>query len=262
MSDGANPPGAGGDSPTSSDPVPGDIDADRVAGDAPSATKRPLDRGRIVRAALEFIDESGLPGLSMRRLGARLGVEAMALYRHVPSREDLLDAVVAAMIDEMQDDPDVLDTPRDGWQDFLQRLAHGVRRVALKHPKAFPLVTSRPAEAPWLRPPLRDLRTVEAFLEGLLAEGFSDEGAVIAYRAYTRFLLGHLLLEVSALGADVGPIDVLDEGGDLGKALADHPQVARMREPLSEDHSAVEFEEALEALLERLALVRSEHGSR
>ena len=144
----------------------------------------------------------------MRRLGAILGVEAMSLYRYVPGREQLLDAVVERIVDDMAADPDVLDRPEHGWQDYLQRLAHGIRRVALTHPKAFPLVASRPAEAPWLRPPLRSLRWVEAFLDGLGDEGFSDAAAVEAYRAFTSFLLGHLLLEVAALGADLGPLDV------------------------------------------------------
>jgi AcrR family transcriptional regulator len=188
-----------------------------------------------------------------------LGVEAMSLYRYVPGRENLLDAVVESIIEEMRQDEDVLDAPTDGWQDFLQRLAHGVRRVALAHPKAFPLVASRPPEAPWLRPPLRSLTWVEAFLDGLSSEGFSDEAAVAAYRAFTSFLLGHLLLEVSSLGADVGPLDVIDDQEDANeKSLAPYPTVKRLSGSLAEDHSAVEFEESLEELLNRIALLQAE----
>jgi AcrR family transcriptional regulator len=235
-----------------------DADAEVVAGgDAPSA-RRPLDRDRIVRAAVDFIDEYGLPGLSMRRLGGLLGVEAMSLYRYVPGRENLLDAVVQKILDEMLADEEIIERPENGWQDFLQRLAHGVRRVALAHPKAFPLVASRPVEAPWLRPPLRDLRWVEAFLDGLIGEGFSDAAAVGAYRAFTSFLLGHLLLEVSALGADVGPLDVVDDGESDNERPLTYPTVRRLGGALSEDHSAIEFEEALENLLNRIALIQSE----
>ena len=235
-------------------------DADRAAvDDEPAPSERvPLTRDRIVSAALEFIDANGLPGLTMRRLGEQLGVEAMALYRYVPSKEDLLDAVVERLVADVRADEVVLDAPQDGWQDFLQRLAHGVRRMALAHPKAFPLVASRPAEAPWLRPPLRSLDVVETFLSGLLGEGFSDEAALGAYRAYTSFLLGHLLLEVAVHGADVGPLDVLDDRTGA-PGLGDYPTVARLRGPLSEDHSAVEFEEALEGLLDRMAVTRNEH---
>jgi AcrR family transcriptional regulator len=228
-----------------------------VRGDAPPSARQPLDRDRIVRAAVAFIDEQGLPGLSMRRLGSILGVEAMSLYRYVPGRENLLDAVVEKILDELRADPEILDSPEAGWQDFLQRLAHGVRRVALAHPKAFPLVASRPMEAPWLRPPLRDLRWVEAFLDGLIAEGFSDEAAVGAYRAFTSFLLGHLLLEVSSLGADVGPLDVIDDGESQNDRPLTFPTIARLSDALAEDHSAVEFEEALEDLLNRIALIQS-----
>ncbi len=240
--------------------VPEYPDADRAAVDEepPPSARVPLSLERIVRAALGYIDDNGLPGLTMRRLGEQLGVEAMALYRYVPSKEDLLDAVVESLVAGVRADEVVLDAPQDGWQDFLQRLAHGIRRMALAHSKAFPLVASRPAEAPWLRPPLRSLQVVETFLSGLLEEGFTEEAAIEAYRAYTSFLLGHLLLEVAVHGADVGPLDVLDDQtGEPGASR--YPTVARLREPLSEDRSAVEFEEALEALLDRMTITRNEH---
>lgn len=235
-----------------------DADLASIEDEAAPSTRVPLSRGRIVSSALAFIDANGLPGLTMRRLGEQLGVEAMALYRYIPSKEELLDAVVEALVDQVRAEDIVLDAPNAGWQDFLQRLAHGVRRVALAHPKAFPLVVSRPAEAPWLRPPLRSLEWVETFLSGLLSEGFSDNAAVEAYRAYTSFLLGHLLLEVAVHGADIGPLDVLDDQTGTDGPLR-FPTVARLSDALSEDRSAVEFEEALEALLERLTLTRNEH---
>jgi AcrR family transcriptional regulator len=246
-----------GERPDTAESPPLDADAAVVRGDQPPSARVPLSRERIVETALEFIDDQGLPGLSMRRLGTMLGVEAMALYRYVPGREQLLDAVVERIVDGVASDPDVPERPDHGWQDYLQRLAHGIRRVALAHPKAFPLVASRPAEAPWLRPPLRSLRLVESFLEGLGQEGFSDTACVEAYRAFTSFLLGHLLLEVSALGADLGPLDVVDEEADT--TLAPYPIVRRLREPLREDHSATEFEDSLENLLQRLALIRTEN---
>jgi AcrR family transcriptional regulator len=238
-----------------------DADLAAVTGEPAPSERRPLSSERIVDAAVAYIDEHGLPGLTMRRLGTELGVEAMALYRHVPGKEDLLDAVVDHLVSRMRADPDVLDTPRDGWQDFLVRLAHGVRRIALEHPKAFPLVASRPPEAPWLRPPLRSLEWVEVFLDGLRSEGFTDDAAVAAYRAYTSFLLGHLLLEVADHGADVGPLDVLDDEQGDAEGLADFPTVRRLRRQLSQDRAAVEFEESLEDLLERMTLIRNEHLS-
>ncbi len=237
---------------------PVDADAEIVAGREPPSARVPLDREIIVAEAVRFLDEVGPGGLTMRRLGARLHVEAMSLYRYVPGKEDLLDAIVQHLIAGLYADPEVLGEPRDGWQDFLQRLAHGVRRMALSHVKAFPLVASRPPEAPWLRPPLRSVDWVESFLSGLLQEGFSDEAAVAAYRSFTSFLLGNLLLEVSTHGADVGPLDVVEDTTP-DPSLEDYPTVARLSEALSEDRAAEEFEIALEQLLERIAALRVDH---
>jgi hypothetical protein len=109
-----------------------------------------------------------------------------------------------------------------------------------------------------LRPPLRSLAWVEVFLDGLIAEGFDDAAAVVAYRSFTSFLLGHLLLEVASLGADVGPLDVIDDSEDANvKSIAPYPTVQLLRAPLAENHAAAEFEEALEGLLDRIALTSS-----
>jgi len=224
-----------------------------------SATGRaPLDRRRILGAAVEFIDRNGLSALTMRRLGAALGVEAMALYRYVPGREQLLDGVVETVVDELYGDPDVHVHAAGGWQDFLQRLAHGVRRIALAHPEVFPLVATRPPAAPWVRPPLRSLRWVESLLATLVDSGFTAEAAVAAYRAYSSFLLGHLLLEVSQKGVQISPADAPEGVPDTGTDLSQYPLVVELEELLSRDESAAEFEEALENLLERLETVRRE----
>lgn len=232
-----------------------------VHGQQPPSARIPLSRERIVATAVAFIDAHGLADLSMRRLGTELGVEAMSLYRYVSGREELLDAVVEALVAQLADDAEVVREPTHGWQDFLQRMAHGIRRLALAHPNAFPLVASRPGQAPWLRPPLRSLEWVEVFLAGLVAEGFTRVQAVAAYRAFTSFLLGHLLLEASQAGADIGPLDVLgddnfDTSADRNGLAAQYPLLAELRPALSEDHAAVEFEESLENLLERLQRLR------
>jgi AcrR family transcriptional regulator len=226
----------------------------------PGAGRGALDRRRVLGAAIEFIDRQGLDALTMRRLGAHLGVEAMALYRYVPGRENLLDGVVETVIDELYGDPDVHLAASHGWQDYLQRLAHGVRRIALAHPEVFPLVASRPPAAPWVRPPLRSLRWVESFLTALMDSGFTEEAAVSAYRAYSSFLLGHLLLEVSQKGVKISPEDQPDGAPEAVQStdLSEYPTVVRLESLLSLDESAAEFEEALENLLGRLEIVLAE----
>ncbi|WGI34154.1 TetR/AcrR family transcriptional regulator [Mycolicibacterium aubagnense] len=212
-----------------------------------------LTREYILDTAIAFIDQHGLEKLTMRRLGAACGVEAMALYRYVHSRGDLLTGVVDHIVDRLYADQLAARRQEDGWQDYLIRLGHGVRQIALQHPEVFPLVATQAPEAPWVRPPLRSMRWMESFLDTLLSYGFDDVAAVAAYRAYTTFLLGQLLLEVSARGARLSPAEaILDEVDRPKTRLSDYPQLQRLQTLLSEDHGETEFEEALEALLDRL----------
>jgi hypothetical protein len=117
----------------------------------------------------------------------------------VRDRDELLDEVVERIVNELADDPGVQLRPADGWRPYLAGMAHGVRRYARAHPHAFPLVATRPPGAPWVNPPLRSLRWVEAMLSGLAGEGFSDEQVLFTYRTFNGFLLGYLLLETSAM---------------------------------------------------------------
>ncbi len=213
----------------------------------------------VLEAGLALVDERGVQELTMRSLGQRLGVEAMTLYHYVPNREGLLDGIVELVVDELYGDPEVHLLPTDGWQDYLRRLAYGVRRLALAHPRAFPLVATRPPAAPWVRPPLRSLRWVEAFLAGLTSRGFSDTAAVHAYRAFTSFLLGHLLLEVAAQGVNTGPVPDDEPAHVPDDPLTAYPLLARLADRLAEDRSAAEFTESLDNLLQRLEQYRQGH---
>ena len=123
----------------------------------------------------------------------------MSLYRYVEDRDELYDAVVERIVNELGDDPEVHLRPVDGWRPYLTGMAYGVRRYARAHPHAFPLVATRPPGAPWVNPPLRSLRWVESMLSGLADEGFTDEQVLFTYRTFNSFLLGYLLLETSAM---------------------------------------------------------------
>lgn len=126
-----------------------------------TTTSPKLTREAIIATALATLDESGPQGLSMRTLGLRLGVEAMALYRYVHGKEDLLEGVVSALMADL-----TTTMEREAgqhWQAFLQNVAHAVRDVAIAHPKAFPLIATRHPAAPWLRPPLRSVTVVDTF---------------------------------------------------------------------------------------------------
>ncbi len=220
----------------------------------PATAGRRLGRDQILREAVRFIDQHGRDRLTMRRLGAELGVEAMALYRYIPGREQLLDGVVEYVLNELYENT-IVEASVASWQDYLQQLAHETRSMARRHPRIFPLIATRPPSAPWLRPPLRSLRWVEGFLSGLRDFGFGDHASVLVYRAFSTFLLGHLLLEVGDGAAEemVSDNDIeFFESNDL----AVYPRVVELAAELSEDAYDDEFEDALEDLINRVDLLR------
>ena len=231
----------------------------------PRRPGRGLSLDRIVTAALELVDEQGIGAATMRAVSSRLGVRSMSLYRYVQDRDELFDAVVERIVNELGDDPDVQLRPVDGWRPYLTGMAHGVRRYARAHPHAFPLVATRPPTAPWVNPPLRSLRWVEAMLTGLAAEGFTDEQVLFTYRTFNSFLLGYLLLETSAMALrDPKPGDgsftstdtVSNDGGEPAGSAATNPVIgglsparsAGQREALEDADSAGELLDPMDAI--------------
>jgi AcrR family transcriptional regulator len=231
----------------------------------PRRTGRGLSLDRIVTATLELVDEQGIGAATMRAVSSRLGVRSMSLYRYVQDRDELFDAVVDRIVNELADDPDVQLRPVEGWRPYLTGMAHGVRRYARGHPHAFPLVATRPPTAPWVNPPLRSLRWVEAMLTGLAAEGFTDEQALFTYRTFNSFLLGYLLLETSAMTLrDPKPGDgsfssadtLSNDGGEPAGSAATNPVVgglsparsAGQREALADADSAGELLDPMDAI--------------
>ncbi|TML53867.1 MAG: TetR family transcriptional regulator, partial [Actinobacteria bacterium] len=65
-----------------------------------ATTRLPLSRDRILQAALELVDESGLDALTMRKLGQALGFEAMSLYNHVANKDDVIDGMLDLVLAE------------------------------------------------------------------------------------------------------------------------------------------------------------------
>ncbi|MDR7277554.1 TetR/AcrR family transcriptional regulator [Catenuloplanes atrovinosus] len=110
----------------------------------------PLTRDRVLAAATRVADVEGLKALTMRRLGAELGVEAMSLYHHLPGKEALLDGVADALIAEIQAAAaDVVDDAT-GWKERLRRTFLAARVVVLRHPWAPALLGARTTVPPRL----------------------------------------------------------------------------------------------------------------
>ncbi|MGW5985455.1 TetR/AcrR family transcriptional regulator [Streptomyces anulatus] len=172
-----------------------------------------LSRERVLLAALEVVDRDGLSGLSMRKLGAELDVEAMALYRYAPSKDALLDGLVEVFC--LQVDRELEQGPAgpDGaagspdWRACLHRIARATLGVALRHPHVVPLLATRLLATPLARRPLPVLRTDERVLALLHAGGFSASDTVRIHRRFTAWLLGYLLVELRAMDDDPSETD-------------------------------------------------------
>jgi TetR/AcrR family transcriptional regulator, tetracycline repressor protein len=184
-------------------PVPAIKKRTRKRRDGPPS---PLQRERIVATALALVDREGLKALSMRRLGAELGVDPMAVYYHIPNKQALLDAIVEAVMAEIDLSADHAADPPE---ERVIRAARAYRDVLLAHSHALPIVLGRgPATAAALRPVelligiLRDagLPPAEAFsgmntiaaavrgFVGMIASGGDNAPAPDAIEALDRSL--------------------------------------------------------------------------
>jgi AcrR family transcriptional regulator len=148
-----------------------------------------LSRPAILAKALELIDREGAEALTMRRLGSELGVEAMSLYRHVSSKQALLDGVAEQLIAEIDD---CRENRGNGWAASALSLALAVRAVAQAHPAAFALVGARRLNTRGA------LRPIEALLAELRAAGFSPGRAVTIQRMMSAYIRGFALVEIAA----------------------------------------------------------------
>src|SRR5262245_36354744 len=96
---------------------------------APTNSRTPLSREQILRAAISLADESGIEGLSMRKLGRALGVEAMSLYNHVADKDDMLDGMVDLVWSEVPPP-----SPRGEWRAAIRKTAVRAHQILLRHP--------------------------------------------------------------------------------------------------------------------------------
>jgi AcrR family transcriptional regulator len=143
--------------------------------------RRPrLTRERVVTEALAVIAEDGVPALTMRSLAARLGVVPGAVYHHVRNKEQLQDLLLDGVLAEVEFD---LDSPQH-WTEQLKALAHRLRRVLEAHPGVAGILKTRDPLGP------HSLALAEAFLSPLLATGFGDREAGLAFFLLVDYTIG------------------------------------------------------------------------
>jgi AcrR family transcriptional regulator len=144
--------------------------------------RMPLNRERVLRAAIELADDGGIDAVSMRKLGQALGVEAMSLYNHVANKDDILSGIVEVVESGIE-----LPPPGTAWKHGLRKTAISAHDVFEQHPWAASLTLSATGSRParW--------RYMNAILGCLRQAGFSAETTDLAYHALESHIAGYTL---------------------------------------------------------------------
>jgi AcrR family transcriptional regulator len=203
--------------------------------------RAPLSRERILRAAIELADEDGIDALTMRRLGRRLGVEAMSLYNHVADKDDLLDGMVEEVTTEFE-----VPTGTPDWKASIRSCtisAHGVLR---RHPWASSVIESRARSGP------ARLRLLDATIGVLAGAGFPMPVVIRTLMALDSHTYGFTLQE------QAWPFPV-EAAPEMAAALAadlpdEYPNMAAMVAFVATTRpgTILEFEFGLDLLLDGL----------
>ncbi|MFJ2608108.1 TetR/AcrR family transcriptional regulator [Streptomyces sp. NPDC087425] len=150
----------------------------------------PLDRERIVAAALALADAGGLEAVSLRKVAARLDAGPMRLYRYISTKEELFDLMVDAVQAE------ILPEERPGdWREALRGLAERTRQTALRHMWLADLLGGRPTLGP------NGLAVTEATLSAF--DDLTDVDTVLrAVETVSAYFIGAIRREVANLRAE------------------------------------------------------------
>lgn len=187
----------------------------------------PLSRERVLRAAMNLADQGGIGSVTMRRLADELGAEAMSLYYHVASKEDVLDGLADAVATEINQAVDRVEVPSGAasWKTAMRRRILAARQVLLGHPWAPGLFETRTTTSPAI---IRHFDT----LVGLMRDGgFSHDLAHHALHALGSRALG-FSQELFDPGDGAGPGDASAVPADM---VGQFPHLAAMLTEIAHD---------------------------
>ncbi|MFV0522923.1 MAG: TetR/AcrR family transcriptional regulator [Acidimicrobiales bacterium] len=178
-----------------------------------------LSRRVIAERALALTDEHGLDGLSMRKLGAELGVEAMSLYHYVDSKADLLDAMLDLLYSEISLPGDL---PDDDWEQLLRASLWAYCEVLLNHRAAVDLFANRTGRS------ATSLAILAWAYDRFLALGLSPADAMAVFHLAVSFVLGHAATFQGALApgsTDPPAIDPAELTPEIEVFVAERPHL-------------------------------------
>ncbi len=196
--------------------------------------REPLSQERIVTAALHVIDAVGLEAFTTRALGKKLGCEAMAIYNHFASKEELLDAVADRLMSKTE-------LPMEGsWRDRARGLANSYRSLARVHPHAFPLLATRRGTLP------SAYGMYDRVFAATMGEGLDAFSVACVFRALAQYCTGTALYEINttAFYAEGGNAEIPPE------VAASVPSLAKVAAYFTPAHFDALFHFGLESMLD------------
>jgi len=206
----------------------------RPARKRPAAAREPLSRERIVQAALALVHADGLAQLSTRRLGQRLGCEAMSIYHHFPSKAHLLDALVDHAIASID-----LPPPQLSPLERLRFTCYAYRAMAHRFPALYPLVAIHRLNTP------TGVRYIDSVVASIRAVEPDPERAARQFRAVGYYLTGASLDETSGYAKGPSAAEPVSEA-----YIAEHCKSLIAAAPyFQREHWDATFEFGLQAMI-------------
>jgi AcrR family transcriptional regulator len=216
--------------------------------------KRALTLDGIVQAAVRIGAAEGMEAVSMSRVAAELGVSAMALYRYVPSKNDLL----ALLMDEVMGAPPPLPDPAEqGWRAAVSAFAWAMRTSLRRNP----WVLRAPITGPPIMP--NNVLWMEAGLRAMRGMGLDGGQRVSVLLLLSNFVRSEVTLlhdlESAFRAASTSEQEVLEGYGPMLASLTDAARFPELHRLLAEgvfeeadDDPDLEFVFGLERLLDGL----------
>jgi AcrR family transcriptional regulator len=206
-----------------------------------------LSKAEIVEAALALVDEEGLEALSMRRVAASIGVSPMGLYRHVETRDEIVQGIADMALEDIEIEFDA----GASWEAQLKAVFTRIHETLLAHPGLIHVLHVQPISAE------RAMDAVEAILGILRGSGFSGEEAVAIVGALQSYTFGFTVQQRARIGT---------EGGDHVKRLkalptSEYPNLLELAGDFGNWTTEQHFEYGLDRLLRGIAAGRRKRRS-
>jgi len=181
----------------------------------------------ILAESMRLLDEDGIEGFTLPKLGRALGADQTAVYRHFASKDDIVLALADRLIEEAMTGFEA----HDCWVDTLIDMALRLQRTYLAHPAAASISAYRTTQG------TAEIRTVDIIIGAMLSAGFEGAEAALMYRAVGDFALGWAGFSASFMALD----ERLQQNDHLAwtraylaVSRAEHPNIWQIRTELPE----------------------------